>query len=446
MVKKTLIITLSLALLFSLFGCEPTEPTPTVGSSPTAGTSVPTTVPTTAPTTLPTQPTTAPTTTPTTAPTTQPTQPPVDASLFWSPICQEFINLRATPGGELIGTIKVNETVLIKGWYEKYALVSCGDKQGYVLSSYLKPADRYYFAGRLRVVELSEKYSYEQMLLDLSVLELIYPNTVRVVSIGNSEQGRQIPVIQIGDPGAKHHVLMQGAIHGREHFTACLLMAIADNYLYKGIDADVCYHIIPMSNPDGVVISQSGKLNDTQKEIYQQDLAAGYTIDGPITYAQQWKANASGVDLNRNFPSGWDNSLEHPNPSSEKYRGHEPFSVAESLALRDYTLQYKFAATMSFHSSGSVIYYQYGNRQPVNQLSHALALVAESVTGYEPQSSDGTTGAGYKDWAMDALGIPSLTIEIGCYDSPVLQQEVYNTFARFEEFLPAINTWIKQNA
>lgn len=446
MVKKAFTFILFFTLLFSLFGCGPTEPTPTVGSSPTAGTSVPTTAPTTAPTTLPTQSTTAPTTMPTTAPTTQPTQPPVDTSLLWTPICNEFINLRATPGGELIDTIKVNETVILKGWYGKYALVSRGNTQGYVLSSYLKPADRYYMTGRLRVVELSEKYSYEQMLLDLSVLEMMYPNTVRVASIGNSEEGRMIPVIQIGDPGAKYHVLLQGAIHGREYFTACLLMAIADNYLSKSIDTDVCYHIIPMSNPDGVILSQSGKLNDTQKDIYHQDLAAGYTVDGPITYAQQWKANALGVDLNRNFSSGWEVSLEHPNPSSEKYRGCEPFSAAESQALRDYTLQYKFAATMSFHSSGSVIYYQYGNRQPVNKLSYSLALAAEAVTGYEPLSTDGTTGAGYKDWAMDALGIPSLTLEIGCYDSPVLQQEIYNTFARFEDFLPAINTWVKQNA
>ena len=450
MVKKTFILLLTLTLLLPLFGCAPTQSQPAGASSPSAGTSAPTTLPTALPTTLPTtQPTTAPTTLLTTAPTlptTAPTQPPVDTDSLWVPICQEYINLRATPGGTLIGTVQANETVTIKGWYGKYALVACGDKQGYVLSSYLKPAATDYLTKRLKVVTLTDTYSYEQMLQDLSALQVRYPSTVRVASIGNSELGRRIPVLQLGNANAKYHVLLQGAMHAREHFTACLLMAMTDRALSQGIPSDVCYHIIPMSNPDGVVISQTGVLDSTQNAIYQQDLTAGYTTYNPITYAQQWKANALGVDLNRNFASGWAASLERPNPSCQKYRGSEAFCAAESRALRDYTLQYNFAATLSFHSSGSVIYYQYGNRQPVNRLSYSLALAAEAVTGYTPLSSDGTSGAGYKDWAMDALGIPSLTLEIGCYDSPVLQQEIYNTFARFEDFLPAINTWLRQNA
>ena len=85
---------------------------------------------------------------------------------------------------------------------------------------------------------------------------------------------------------------------------------------------------------------------------------------------------------------------------------------------------------------------QYGKKQPVNNLSYDLALAVQGVTGYEPISYDGTTGAGYKDWAMDALGIPSLTLEIGCYNTPLVQRDIYNTFARCEELLKAINTWL----
>ena len=62
---------------------------------------------------------------------------------------------------------------------------------------------------------------------------------------------------------AQHHVLLQGAIHGREHLTAWLLMALADYWLDHGIlgYGDVCYHIIPMINPDGVTLSQTQSLS-----------------------------------------------------------------------------------------------------------------------------------------------------------------------------------------
>ena len=105
-------------------------------------------------------------------------------------------------------------------------------------------------------------------------------------------------------------------------------------------------------------------------------------------------------------------------------------------------MKYNFDVTISVHSSGSVIYYQYGSKQPVNQLSLALAQSVEKETGYRPMRSDGTSGAGYKDWAMDALGIPSLTLEIGCSTSPMEERDIYNTFSRCQNLLPAISAWL----
>ncbi len=377
---------------------------------------------------------------------TQATQPveTIDPDALWVPICQEFIDFRATPDGELLDTIGVNERVVLEKWEGKHALVTYNDKQGYVLSNNIKPANAYYLADRLQVVTPTETYTYDQMLADISALQQLYPKTVTTASMGLSELGRKIPVIRLGNPEAEFHVLMQGAMHGREHFTAWLLMALTDYALPQGYVSNVCYHIIPMSNPDGVCISQSGTLDAVQAKIYETDLIAGYTTSEPATYAQQWKANAMGIDLNRNFESGWEISLDRPDPSSEKHRGSEAFSAAESSALRDYTLQYDFDATVSVHSHGSVIYYQYGNKQPVNDLSYSLALAAQEVTGYTPISYDGTTGAGYKDWAMDALGIPSLTLEIGCYNTPLAQRDIYNTFARCEGLFPAINQWLQK--
>ena len=333
----------------------------------------------------------------------------------------------------------------VHSWKDIYAYVSYGNIQGYVPSSYIRPASNDYFTRRLKVVKLDDIYTHEQMLADIAALQTLYPNTVQTDIIGYSELGRSIPVIRLGNLDAKYHVLLQGAIHGREHFTACLLMAMVDNALLNGIASDVCYHIIPMVNPDGVTISQTGVLNSTQTQIYWNDVAAGNTTASMTEYAQQWKANGLGVDLNGTFPANWKPNSNHDQPSSEGYRGTEPFDAAESRALRDYTLRYSFSTTFSFHSVGSVLYYKYGNRQDVNQLSYSLALAVEDVTGYIPTGFDGTTGAGYKDWAIDSLGIPSLTVEIGSYDSPLAEQEIYSTFAKFEGFMAAVDAWMRKN-
>ena len=458
MLKKITLLCVCVAFVFSC-GCsvsdtpldtqpetKPTQEETTPSQWETHATQADTLPPQTEETVPASTETTAPTQPEETIPMAPVEEPPTDITGLWIPICNEFIYLRETPGGNPILKIPVGAYLTLESWVDKYARVRCGDAEGYVLSNYIKPAEETFLTDSLKIVRPVSLYTYEQMGRDMADLQALYPQFVRIASIGTSELGRDIPVLQIGDPNATYHVLMQGAMHGREHFTACLLMAIADYYLAQTetFSESVCYHIIPMSNPDGVAISQSSTLDEMQTAIYQSDLAAGYTTANPATYANQWKANALGIDLNRNFASGWEVSLERPVPSSEKFRGTEAFSAAESRALRDYTLQYDFNATISVHSHGSVIYYQYGSSEPVNSMSYSLALAAKAATGYTPISYDGTTGAGYKDWAMDALQIPSLTLEIGCYTTPLADRDIYNTFFRCRELMPAINAWLQQ--
>ncbi len=462
MPKKILSLFLILCLTVSMTGCHhalsagTTSDTQTTtaatesSSAPETETSAPQTEPSTEPVTEPeTEPTTEPETEPTTKPETQPETEPetepeeTDLSNLWTPLCDYYINLRKTPGGAILCQIPLGKTFKVLGWYGQYALVEYRGKQGYVTANYIQPADENYFTKRLQVVTPTIQYTYAQTLSDMQALQAMYPNLVRLDTIGKSELGLDIPVMILGNPNAPKHVLMQGAMHGREHFTAWLLMAIADNSLAQGYlsDQSVCYHIIPMSNPDGVIVSQTEALDDTQRKIYQQDRAYGYS-NKLTEYARQWKANGLGIDLNRNFPSGWSVSKERNHPSSSRYRGESPLCAAESKALANYTTSRDFAATLSFHSHGSVLYYRYGNRQPVNNLSYDLALAVQAKTGYIPVQDDGTTGAGYKDWAMDALGIPSLTIEIGSSETPIIRRDMYNTYARFEQFLPTISAWL----
>ena len=110
-----------------------------------------------------------------------------------------------------------------------------------------------------------------------------------------------------------------------------------------------------MTNPDGVIISQTGVLNGTQHEIYLSDKQNGYTSKSESNYATLWKANGEGIDINRNFPAGWERIDDRTGPSSQQYQGSKPFTAAEAVVLRDYTLKYAFDATISYHATGSLI-------------------------------------------------------------------------------------------
>lgn len=363
----------------------------------------------------------------------------------WSANCSEYISLRSAPGGETITRIPKGATMTLQGWDGKYAEVSYQGRTGYVLSSYILPEKISYFDECLDTVDLTDAYSYDRMVADMARLQTQYPDTVSVASIGTTELGRDIPVICIGSLNARYHVLLQGAIHGREHMTAWLLMAMADYWLDHGIlgYGDVCYHIILMVNPDGVTLAQTGTLNGEQQEIYLRDKENGYTTQDVGTYAALWKANGKGVDLNRNFPAGWEQIDDRTEPSSQQYRGTPPFSATEAIALRDYTLKYDFDTTISYHSTGSVIYYAYGDREPVNSRSRSLAKAVREVSGYDLLNSEGVVGAGYKDWVMDTLGIPSLTVEIGCEGATLAQREIYSVFVRNIRLLPAVARWLQ---
>ena len=364
---------------------------------------------------------------------------------LWSANCNAYISLRDVPGGAVIAEIPKGAAVELQSWEGKYAEVTYRGMEGYVLTNYIMPEDASYFAETLDTVVPTNVYSYEQMMKDMDTLRNQYPDEVTVSSIGTTELGRDIPVIRLGDLNARYHVLLQGAIHGREHLTAWLLMATADYWLDHGIlgYSDVCYHMIPMTNPDGVIISQTGLLNDAQYEIYLSDKENGYTTRSESSYAERWKANGEGIDINRNFPAGWELIHDRPGPSSQKYQGSKPFSAAEAVALRDYTLKFAFDATVSYHATGSLIYYSYGNQEPVNTKSKSLAKAVREISGYDLASSNGIDGAGYKDWVMEQLGIPSLTIEIGCEEAALAQREIYSIFARNYRVLPAVARWLQ---
>lgn len=354
----------------------------------------------------------------------------------WYVNCNQWITLRKSASASSTAIMRINkgEPVTVLGWKEKFAYVDYAGNRGYVQAAYLLPVES--LTGQLSVVQKTATYSYNQLCADLKKLAEQYPEHTRLSYIGTSENGLQIPVLVIGNPESEHQILLQAGIHGREHATSWLLMAMAEQWLAHGIVAqwDVCFHMIPMTNPDGVAISQQGTLPTELVAVYSSDRQKGYTSLKKSDYATQWKANAKGVDLNRNFDMGWDTYQGRPAPSSERYKGESAHCAAEAKALADYTRQFAFDATLSYHASGSVMY--------VGELSQTLAREMGYATGYTAINASKTDAAGFRDWAEGVLNIPSVTVEIGCTDSPLPEKELESILARNENVLKALAHWV----
>lgn len=293
-------------------------------------------------------------------------------------------------------------------------------------------------------------YSYEEIENILQGFEDHF--ALSFESIGTTVEGRNIYVYRIGSTDAPHHILIQAGIHGKEYMNTAMVLNLTEYYMlnpdlvFRGKKLssyleDTCFHIIPSANPDGARISQTRTLSADRIESIL--IKYGIPRSKVRVYLRYWKANAAGVDLNRNFDAGWnkiDDNRGHP--SYSHYKGPYPESEPETKALIQYTLAYPFDATISYHSFGSVIYWDYGKDRTVRKKCYQLYSAVRSVTGYpEPDDDDPALG-GYKDWAI-SQGIPSLTIETGINPAPLLDHEYSRIFRQNRYVFAAVADWVK---
>lgn len=288
------------------------------------------------------------------------------------------------------------------------------------------------------IVKAVDKYSYDQMVQDIMLLKQRYSNYMQVNTIGTSLDGRAMYDCIIGNPAASKHILIQSGIHGREYLNPMLMMqqmemALA-NYStgsfhdvpLSSMFSQVAVHFVPMTNPDGITISQFGtdgirsqQLKDAIGTCYVMDTAAGRTSADPGTYLSKWKANARGVDLNLNFDALWQDVYSTEFPSYSGYKGTTPGTEPETQAMMNlYNSQYPWKAVIHYHSMGDVIYWDIlGNK--VQPESSELAHLMSAVTGgYRILPSEG--GGGYKDWIqLGSKPVPSVTLETGKIACPM---------------------------
>ena len=218
--------------------------------------------------------------------------------------------------------------------------------------------------------------------------------------IGKSLFGRNLYAVKLGE-GAPIG-LAQYAIHGREFVTAELAFV----HYHVGV-AEGSLWLLPLMNPDGALLSQKG-LASVEDATARDSLRALGGADFSL-----WKANGRGVDLNVNFPARWGTGKQNVwVPGAENYVGRYPFSEPETQALKCFTEEMKPNYTLSYHTKGEEIYWYFYQSTRTCPRDKGLAAVLSASTGYSLAEARGSAG-GYKDWCIQALGIPAFTIEAG---------------------------------
>ncbi|HIR94110.1 MAG TPA: hypothetical protein IAB98_11895 [Candidatus Egerieimonas intestinavium] len=262
------------------------------------------------------------------------------------------------------------------------------------------------------MIALENQYDYPQLEAAMKELPLRYPGIAACSVVGVSHDQRRIYMLRLGM--GLRTLIVTGGIHGRETVNATLLLRMAQDYCeacqkqeFLG-DCDVYsllkqYSIclLPLLNPDGYEIARKG-FSAIHNPILRQ-LCKMKRIP-----AREWKANARGVDINRNFPCKsyvQQTLLDCPASENETKTLMRVFQDQDSVGYLD------------FHSRGKVIYYyRRAMTYPYNMRSQRLARYIQGLSSYalgsrEEETQTKLSGGNSVQFYSELTGQPALTVE-----------------------------------
>ena len=215
----------------------------------------------------------------------------------------------------------------------------------------------------------SEIYAFLDSLNQLEELSDWY----HLDTIGYSTQ-ESIPIlaVRISDNASikedEPRVLFIGQVHAEEILGVEIVIDLMKDLLFP--DANILSHmnilkqyldiwIIPTANPEGLNVVHDGLDLSFRKN--KRDMSPeGPTPNNIFDYDPSIGNDIDGVDLNRNFSFNWafgDTFLEPDNSDYashyDYYKGEEPFSESEAVAIRDLAIDNDFVFSIVWHSSRS---------------------------------------------------------------------------------------------
>jgi len=147
-------------------------------------------------------------------------------------------------------------------------------------------------------------------------LSFVPPHVIESRVIGTSVLGRPIVADRMGTPGGRV-VLLIGMIHGDETKGSLITQLLRTMPTPVGIDL----WLIDTMNPDG--------------------------------FAAGTRGNANGVDLNRNFETGW--SYIPPSTTHRQYSGENPVDQPETQAVEAFIREVQPMVGLWYHQDANVI-------------------------------------------------------------------------------------------
>ena len=205
------------------------------------------------------------------------------------------------------------------------------------------------------------------------------------VVIGQSVEGRPLEVFRFGH-GPIRRLIVAG-IHGGYEWNTIALAQELKAHLAEYpelVPREISLFLLPALNPDGEALSHS----------------------------YEGRANAHGVDLNRNWPAHW--KVDWSRAGCWNYLpiggGPQPVSEPEVAALMGFILQQRISALISYHSAALGIF---AGGRPAARASLSLAETVAEVSPYPyPPLDSGCEYTGqFADWAAEN-GIPAIDVEL----------------------------------
>lgn len=295
--------------------------------------------------------------------------------------------------------------------------------------------------GLRKIVQPDRVYSYDDMASDLDALKACYSFIMRGGSIGKTVEGRNIEAVKLGR--GSHKIFVGAAFHAREYITTNYVMYFLDKFARAYANGDsidgydvreildnVTFYVVPMVNPDGVNIVQNGFESSQFKDSLERMHYRNYIE--PVH--RSWKANARGVDLNRNFDYGWNRKNNSDMPASSGYNGPSPISEPETKALVDFIMRIKPEAVVAFHTQGHTLY-----MSTPDAVAESIAQKLLDYTHFTKEPIDEPYGS-FQDFVDHHLNVFYACVELCPYIGPVpyYEDRFFEEWQRTQNVLPIV--------